>query len=357
MHLECRASTPAPEWGVLEWIHSRSQKAPQGHQIDSYSLQTTLEETASRGLLSLFNTLRTEFREFVDVNRRMPNPNRDGEEQTCLSLAAGGGHSEIVKILVGEYTVDLDVGRPLWWASRNGYKEVVEILRDSSDIDVNEEYNASAPLGIAALRNHIDVMQTLLQHNAIDVNAAYDGRGDDYTNGRTPLSMAVLSGSLKAVRLMLAQPSVDVNAMDLGGRTPLSIAAELKSPEEIIRLLLEHKDINPTITDADGRDALWHHAEAKNTLAAEIINERLNAVTKQTKARWLRENTRKQESHRVRMEQADRRWIVTQIVEDENWEELDKWIVTKRPRKRKRGSGCRPSPPRVCPRKYLSPHV
>jgi ankyrin repeat protein len=338
MHLECCASTPALELDVLEWIHSGSQNAPQGHQIDRYLLQTTLEKTASRGLLSLFNTLRTDFREFVDVNQRMPNPNRDGEEQTCLSLAAGGGHSEIVKILVREYTVDLDVGRPLWWASRNGYKEVVEILRDSSDIDVNEEYSASAPLGIAALRNHIDVMKTLLQHDDIDVNAAYDGRGDDYTNGRTPLSMAVSNGSLKAVRLMLAQPSVDVNAMDLGGRTPLSIAAELKSHEEIIRLLLEHKDINPTITDADGRDALWHHAKAKNTLAAKMIKKRLNAVTKQTKARWLRENTGKKESHRVRMEQADRRWTVTRLVEDENWEELDKWIVTKPSRKRKLGS-------------------
>jgi hypothetical protein len=81
--------------------------------------------------------------------------------------------------------------------------------------------------------------------------------------------------------------------MDLGGRTPLSIAVKLKSPEEIIRLLLEHKDINPTIIDADSRDTLWHHAEAKNTLAAEIINKRINAITEQTKARWLRENIKK----------------------------------------------------------------
>ncbi|TVY86815.1 Ankyrin repeat,PH and SEC7 domain containing protein [Lachnellula willkommii] len=92
-------------------------------------------------------------------------------------------------------------------------------------------------------------------------------------NGRTPLSWASEEGHLEVVKMLLAKPSVNVNSKSSAraefnkvrgyyhrGMTALMIAA-MRGHERIVELLLQTGKVDKTITNKDGRTALWYATE------------------------------------------------------------------------------------------------
>ncbi|MEW9521400.1 ankyrin repeat domain-containing protein [Streptomyces tubercidicus] len=145
-------------------------------------------------------------------------PEADGE--TPLYLAAVGGQSEIVRLL-------LEAGATPDTESRG------------------EPGSAGLPLCAAACWDHAETVRALLAHGA-DPNL----REDDGTSF-TPLMWAAANGHHRTARLLL-EGRADPDAGH-GGRTPLMAAAE-RGSIAVVRALLRH-GATPRLTDAQGRTA------------------------------------------------------------------------------------------------------
>ena len=84
---------------------------------------------------------------------------------------------------------------------------------------------------MAAQKGHVQIVQTLLTRDDIDVNK-------HNKKNQTPLNIASDNGHVEVVRLLLSQPNIDLNKKDDWGTTALGIAKE-KNHTEVVQLLTE----------------------------------------------------------------------------------------------------------------------
>ncbi|KAH6867990.1 ankyrin repeat-containing domain protein [Alternaria rosae] len=169
----------------------------------------------------------------LDVNTALGTPYH--ETRSLLYLAAARGRSEIVGLLLEFETIDLDlavrdeISSPLGIAAWRGHLQVVEKLLQCSGIVVDgkrmRQENATTSLHLACRRGHVGIIGLLLK--------AFDDRGLDVdiqdTSGLriTPLQNAVRSGHKEAVALLLLRRDVGVNrAFVRSGMTLLQAAAQ-----------------------------------------------------------------------------------------------------------------------------------
>jgi ankyrin repeat protein len=226
--------------------------------------------------LAIFNN-RTDFvRTLLRHPKIEVNAGRQSE-WTILELATRISDSEIVGLLLDHKTIDLEVNKlkVLCNAADRGCGSIVRMLlahpnmnvseidsrtwivrsdlfkaciegdlsafksllgRTDVDIDALGSYKDNA-LRTAAQNGHIEILRLLLVQENINVNA-FDG---------APLRMAVKFGHTQAVRLLLDDRNIDVNASAHGGGTVLqniSPTNYVHVKDEIINMLLDHKDIN-----------------------------------------------------------------------------------------------------------------
>lgn len=151
---------------------------------------------------------------------------------SALHLAARGGHTEIVRLLIAANAVisikDKYGHSPAHDAVvEGGCAEIVGLL-----IDAGENINAKGKHGRtllhdAAGQGHIKVANLLIEKGA-DVNAKDK-------DGETPMHYAARRGRANAVRILI-EANGDVNAKDNGGWTPMHYAIEYER-EKVIDLL------------------------------------------------------------------------------------------------------------------------
>ncbi|KAE8447515.1 hypothetical protein EG329_010645 [Mollisiaceae sp. DMI_Dod_QoI] len=161
--------------------------------------------------------------------------------------------------IVGAIAFLSDVGPH--WERTTGLPAEIRLLLAlvRQDVDMNFKPNSDeSPLSIAIAMNKRTIVQRFLMRGAINVNAKSG-------SGTTLLAIAVQHGREEIVQLLLAFDGIDVDCSILG--TPLLLFAvqnSAGSAENIVKLLLERKDINvsnsPTLL-----------MEAVGTRSAEIV--------------------------------------------------------------------------------------
>lgn len=157
------------------------------------------------------------------------------------------------------------------------YAEMVHILMEKEDIDINKKYffeqfgninlikNVGAIKGnyeifkfliendnfenepedvlfflLCILFNRIELFELLFKYDKIDVNHIFNG----YNVTKSLLSIAVRSNSINMVKFFLQQKDVDINIHIEDEMLPPIFDAIDNDNTEILKLLIEHNDIN-----------------------------------------------------------------------------------------------------------------
>ena len=223
----------------------------------------------------------------IDVNKK------DEKLKTALYMASKGGKVEIVKLLTSHPEVDINEETPeineetsvvtylssLWKASQVGEKAVVQILLDQPTINVqrgsggaghfeikkllfrgdNNNTSKTEELIINTIIGNTTTVESLLEDNDTDINYADIG-------GRTPLMWASNLRHLDIIKLILSQEGLDVNkerAKD--GMNALLLAASNGHPD-VLKLLLGNVNIDVNCADPDLGETSLYKASQKGHL-------------------------------------------------------------------------------------------
>jgi len=124
----------------------------------------------------------------------------------------------------------------------------IQQRRLKSKLDIIDDYRYpsprfSSPLIIACARGHLAAVRLLLGDKRISVKRS--------VKGFTPLLAAVINGQKEVVKLLLQHGDVDINFKGAEERTALHIACR-EGNLEIVKLLVEHKEINVDALDERG---------------------------------------------------------------------------------------------------------
>ena len=124
--------------------------------------------------------------------------------------------------------MDRDGNTPLMIAAIGNHIKVVDALLSRKDTGVNSFNFNNRALAIGNL-GYLKVLESLLNHKDTDVNLA------DH-NGITPLMLAVSVNNLKAVQLLWVSKGINVNAVDKWGNSAYNFV-QTKEMELLLKRL------------------------------------------------------------------------------------------------------------------------
>lgn len=138
---------------------------------------------------------------------------------------------------------------PLQWACQRGSLAVVQYLLETVDTDTNEDHEHwGRPLSIAAGDGFDGIVRFLLESDEVDINA----RGGIHNH--TALLHAAYRGQTAVVKILLEHADIDPEVRDICGRTALAIAVR-ESHEEIVQALCQY-GVETNSVDDDGHTPL-----------------------------------------------------------------------------------------------------
>jgi ankyrin repeat protein len=171
----------------------------------------------------------------VDVNCH------NSEGWTALTIAVERGNTEAVQILLACDNIDIELTKDLFLNTDVTLPQ--DLLRRLGLLSealylAARDGDKAAVLALLCQPNlrHIDIIETLLHHPDINVNAV-----DCY--GWTALMCAANRGHSDVITVLLQHPQVNINHADAVGWTALTEAVD-EGHAEAVWLLLEHKDID-----------------------------------------------------------------------------------------------------------------
>ncbi|KAF0531633.1 serine/threonine-protein phosphatase 6 regulatory ankyrin repeat subunit B-like [Gigaspora margarita] len=227
----------------------------------------------------------------------------DKDEHTALNRAAKKGRVEIIKTLKKHKANVNNIA--LYLAAINGQIEAVEILIEYG-VNVNSIVNKLTILHHAAIKDHVEVVKTLLRNGAkidatdnikrtiFDINksmikhvlhfAALDGReniityllkkyGTYYVNvadddGKTTLHLSAENGHETIVDILMNYKA-NISNKDKSHKTALHLAA-IKGHTAIVKRLINNKAKVDAI-DKDKRTPLFYAAESGNEKTIDVL--------------------------------------------------------------------------------------
>ncbi|KAI0101307.1 ankyrin repeat-containing domain protein [Nemania sp. FL0031] len=233
----------------------------------------------------------------LDTQGISPDLSAGYNKNTALTLAAQGGFSSVVKLLVADARVDVnhkdyDGRTSLSYAAERSHEAVVAELLAAETVDPNSQDNKGRTPLIWAVNQSYQyrspgrqpcegVVRRLLVSGRVNPNSMD-------ALGCTPLSYAAQDGSLQLVRAIIKNPETDLNAgggyitpvasatrssyvdarlrrgecdinviskNEYDGGTALAVAAGL-GHKRVVQILLSTPGINPNSKDRHGRTPL-----------------------------------------------------------------------------------------------------
>lgn len=160
-------------------------------------------------------------------------------ENECIRNASQRGHVEVVRLLIRDSRVDPSAksNAAIRNASDAGHTKTVKLLLDDPRVDPSAHDNSC--IEFACLRNHIEVVKVLLN----------DPRVDPGTMNHFCIIKSSELGRTEMVRLLLSNPRVDPSA----GYNESIRVASTKGHAGVVKLLLSDPRVDPEeIVDAEG---------------------------------------------------------------------------------------------------------
>ncbi|WKY07621.1 hypothetical protein Q1695_007241 [Nippostrongylus brasiliensis] len=207
-----------------------------------------IEETNDENYTPLMEAAREGHVHVVKIlleNGAQVNATTDETMETALTVAACGGFTEVLDVLV-KNGGDLGLGTntPLMEAAQEGHASTVNYILAAvkpEDRSVKFRQQMDQALSLASENGHFDVLQVLYSNGA-DLNFDYDGR--------TALMKAAKNGFTEIVEFLVAK-GADVNYKSSNGdATALSLACSA-GHKDIVKLLLK-RGADPNIELKDG---------------------------------------------------------------------------------------------------------
>ncbi|CAH2286050.1 serine threonine- phosphatase 6 regulatory ankyrin repeat subunit B-like [Pelobates cultripes] len=189
-------------------------------------------------------------------------------DSTPMHLAAAGGHSEVVKVLLetGASASDENGERmtAIHLAAKNGHINVLEVLKGSVSLRITSTKTGFTALHVAAQYGQMDFVREILTKVSASVLSEPPKMAPDSLllkeqwteSGYTPLHLASQSGHESLVRLLLNYPGVQVDvATSQQGSTPMHLAAK-NGHTAVVGLLLSKSTSQLHMKDKQGRTCL-----------------------------------------------------------------------------------------------------
>ncbi|XP_067653150.1 putative ankyrin repeat protein RF_0381 [Haliotis asinina] len=173
---------------------------------------------------------------------------------TPVMPAAGNGHRDVVKFLVGVGAdvslVDSEGNNVLHWACIGGDLETVKLIVSMNAVDINSRgWYSKTPVMVAAQLGHRNVVKFLVGTGA-DVSLG-DSDGDNV------LHLACIGGDLETVKLIVSMNVLDINSREQYNMTPVMMAAG-KGFSDMVKFLVG-RGADVSLGDSDG-DNVLHYA-------------------------------------------------------------------------------------------------
>ncbi|KAH6989799.1 hypothetical protein BKA56DRAFT_259996 [Ilyonectria sp. MPI-CAGE-AT-0026] len=171
------------------------------------------------------------------------------KEMTGVHLAAYLGVTEGVRILTREQNPDAKDSHnrtPLSWAAERGHTDVVKLLLDNGTVDVNstDKHFGLTPLSYAAGEGHQAVVKILLAAKEVDLNSK------DTSFGLTPLEHAEENEHMEIAGLLRESGGVGSNSKSGSDHESFSYSSPLVSE------LGDDMDI--VVETLSAADVTWH---------------------------------------------------------------------------------------------------
>lgn len=210
----------------------------------------------------------------IDMIRNVENPNEKiNGIGYLIKYLIKHDYTDLLQELLKRKDVDVNMSldkygnTPLMRACYYESKECVKLLLDRKDINVNKRDTGS----MSALYNTIDsgydndIAKILLDRDDIDVDSPIDSYGY-YTHWRI-IHIIAHKNNVELLEYMLKKKKTfDINAKNDEGENALYIAC-VGNKKTIVKLLLQHKDIDVNITRF--HRPCFH--ESKSTIAALLL--------------------------------------------------------------------------------------
>ena len=187
-----------------------------------------------------------------------------------------GDEKTLSVMMLSSATIDINHGRsidgatPLFIAAGMGHTNIVKILLSHTNIDVNKTRSSdqASPLFMSCSQGHEKIVENLLKHSGC--RGVNDVRVSD---GASPLWVAAYKGHAGIVKLLLARDDVDVNLQRADGTTALFMACCVKGDDDsdTISMLLEHPSIDVNIADSHNATPLWVACQKGNVVAVDLL--------------------------------------------------------------------------------------
>jgi ankyrin repeat protein len=225
---------------------------------------------------------------------------KDAFDTSWLYIATIGGKKNTVKALLNHKSIDVNATKknsvtPLYIATQNGYKDIVEmLLKQRANVNCAKN-NGLTPLFIAAEYGWIPIVKALLLHKAIRVNLASH-------NGVTALYMAAQNGHTEIVELLL-KSSANVNSIGIKGFTPLQVAClspHTKGSKKLFSLLLEY-GANTTHKNHHGQTAMMIAKKNNNLVAQYVLSHHKSLKNNHLNTRFFNSKLNQEKHEKINM--------------------------------------------------------